>query len=120
MGRQYAKVTGDFNPIHLGAASAKLFGFKSAIAHGMWTHAWALAQQEDVLPVAYETRVQFTKPVPLPSAVNFVRETAADHSAAGTDAGPARYGVTSDEGNPTWQGISAHLIRVRWAARRSG
>lgn len=38
MGRRYARITGDFNPIHLGAPLAKLFGgFPKAIVHGMWS-----------------------------------------------------------------------------------
>ncbi|MCF8167248.1 MAG: hypothetical protein K9K38_10675 [Rhodoferax sp.] len=43
VGRRYGEVSGDRNPIHLTALSAKLFGFKRAIAHGMWTHARALS-----------------------------------------------------------------------------
>jgi acyl dehydratase len=40
MGRRYAAVSGDYNPIHLSAISASLFGFqKGAILHGMWTKA---------------------------------------------------------------------------------
>src|SRR3954468_2939139 len=35
-GRRYAKVSGDVNPIHLSGLTAKAFGFKRAIAHGMW------------------------------------------------------------------------------------
>jgi hypothetical protein len=41
IGRRYAKVCGDYNPIHLSAASARLFGFPTAIAHGMWSKAMA-------------------------------------------------------------------------------
>lgn len=37
LGRDYAKASGDFNPIHLHALTAKAFGFPRAIAHGMWT-----------------------------------------------------------------------------------
>ncbi|HVT34367.1 MAG TPA: MaoC/PaaZ C-terminal domain-containing protein, partial [Nevskiaceae bacterium] len=37
IGRRYAKVSGDHNPIHTSAVGAKLFGFPRAIAHGMWT-----------------------------------------------------------------------------------
>lgn len=33
--RAYAKVSGDYNPIHLSSIAAKLFGFKAPIAHGM-------------------------------------------------------------------------------------
>jgi acyl dehydratase len=43
MGRRYGAVSGDRNPIHLSAPTARLFGFRRAIAHGMWTHARGLA-----------------------------------------------------------------------------
>lgn len=43
MGRRYGAISGDRNPIHLAAWTARLFGFKRAIAHGMWTQARALA-----------------------------------------------------------------------------
>jgi acyl dehydratase len=44
LGRQYAAVSGDYNPIHLSGVSAYLFGFRSgAIIHGMWTKARSLA-----------------------------------------------------------------------------
>ncbi len=67
-GRQYAKVSGDYNPIHLSAASAKLFGFPAAIAHGMWSKARSLAALREQLPVAnYEVQAYFRKPVRLPS-----------------------------------------------------
>ena len=46
IGRQYAKVSGDYNPIHLSAVSAKLFGFPTAIAHGLWNKARTLAALE--------------------------------------------------------------------------
>jgi len=36
-GRRYARVSGDFNPIHMADVLARMFGFKRAIAHGMWT-----------------------------------------------------------------------------------
>lgn len=69
-GRRYAKVSGDYNPIHLSAASARMFGFPCAIAHGMWTAARALAALREHLPVAnVEIAVQFEKPVHLPSEI---------------------------------------------------
>ena len=43
IGRRYAGVSGDPNPIHMYAVTARLFGFKSAIAHGMWSYARVLA-----------------------------------------------------------------------------
>lgn len=36
-GRRYARVSGDINPIHLSNWSARLFGFRQAIAQGMWS-----------------------------------------------------------------------------------
>lgn len=69
LGRDYAKVSGDANPIHLTAATAKAFGFPRAIAHGMWTHARALAAVQPRLPEAFTAQAQFLKPVLLPSTV---------------------------------------------------
>ncbi len=44
VGRQYARVSGDFNPIHIADVSARFFGFKRAIAHGMWSLARCAAE----------------------------------------------------------------------------
>ncbi|MCK0110918.1 hypothetical protein MWU75_02010 [Ornithinimicrobium sp. F0845] len=71
LGREYAGVSGDVNPIHLTPLTAKAFGFPRTIAHGMWTHARALAALEGRLPGAYEASVEFRKPVLLPSTVGF-------------------------------------------------
>jgi len=43
LGRRYGAVSGDRNPIHMTALTARIFGFKRAIAHGMWTSARALS-----------------------------------------------------------------------------
>ncbi|MPW43014.1 MaoC family dehydratase [Acinetobacter guerrae] len=69
-GRRYAKVSGDFNLIHIHAVTAKAFGFKQAIAHGMWSKAKALANVN--LPDAYEADVWFKLPMYLPSKVEFL------------------------------------------------
>jgi acyl dehydratase len=69
LGRRYAGVSGDHNPIHLHAWSAKPFGFPRAIAHGMWTKARCLASLR--LPDAFEVDVQFKQPILLPSTVTF-------------------------------------------------
>jgi acyl dehydratase len=77
IGRQYAKVSGDYNPIHLSAVSAKLFGFPTAIAHGLWNKARTLAALADHLPTAnVEIAVQFRKPVRLPSEVTLLASAA--------------------------------------------
>jgi acyl dehydratase len=69
LGRRYAAVSGDHNPIHLHAWSAKPFGFPRAIAHGMWTKARCLAALR--LPDAFTAEVRFKKPVLLPGKVTF-------------------------------------------------
>ena len=43
-GRRYAKVSGDYNPIHLYGWSAKLLGFRQPIAHGMYLVSRAVAE----------------------------------------------------------------------------
>ena len=69
-GRRYAMTSGDFNLIHIHAVTAKAFGFKQAIAHGMWSKAKALANL--ALPEAYEADVWFKLPMYLPSKVEFL------------------------------------------------
>jgi hypothetical protein len=44
IGRRYAHASGDYNPIHLTRWTAKLMGFKQAIAHGMYSKAICLSQ----------------------------------------------------------------------------
>ncbi|MBI6907716.1 MaoC family dehydratase [Pseudomonas palleroniana] len=70
IGRRYARVSGDYNPIHLSALTARLFGFPQAIAHGLWNTARTLAALHEHLPAAnVEIDVEFKKPVRLPSEV---------------------------------------------------
>lgn len=70
-GRRYAKVSGDFNPIHLTATSAKLFGFRRAIAHGLWTTARALAPLVPDAPLGQaELNVEFKTPLFLPATAS--------------------------------------------------
>ncbi len=74
LGRRYGSVSGDRNPIHMHALSARLFGFPQAIAHGMWTKARCLAALEARLPHAYTVDVSFRRPILLPSRVTFSAE----------------------------------------------
>ncbi len=71
MGRRYAAVSGDVNPIHLNPLVARLFGFRRAIAHGMWLKARCLAAFEGRLPDALTVQVEFKSPLLLPSTVAF-------------------------------------------------
>ena len=71
LGRRYGSVSGDLNPIHMHPLTARLFGFSSAIAHGMWTNARCLAALEPRLPDAFTVDVAFKKPILLPRKVEF-------------------------------------------------
>jgi len=65
--RRYASVGGDHNPIHTIPIAAKLFGFPSVIAHGMFGAAAVLANIEGQLPDAVRYSVRFGKPLVLPA-----------------------------------------------------
>ncbi|MFF3639547.1 MaoC family dehydratase [Streptomyces sp. NPDC002564] len=82
LGRRYATVSGDRNPIHLHPLTARPFGFPRAIAHGMWTAARCLAQitragrtdesKQDEGEPTY-AHVEFRSPVLLPATVTYTR-----------------------------------------------
>lgn len=78
IGRRYGAVSGDRNPIHMTALTAKAFGFPRHIAHGMWTKARVLADLHNRLPDAYTVDVRFERPVLLPSTVALTTETSPD------------------------------------------
>ena len=68
-GRKYARISGDYNPIHLYAWSAKLLGFKTSIAHGMNVLALLLSRIEKnqaILNSPYTVLNEFIHPVSLP------------------------------------------------------
>ena len=65
--RRYSAVGGDHNPIHTNSVAAKLFGFPTVIAHGMFSAAAALANIEARFPDAVRYSVRFAKPVVLPA-----------------------------------------------------
>lgn len=48
MGRRYAGITGDYNPIHVSKLLAKAFGFKRDIIHGMWALAKCLVHFQEL------------------------------------------------------------------------
>jgi acyl dehydratase len=85
LGRRYGAVSGDLNPIHVHPLTARLFGFPTAIAHGMWTKARCLAALESRLPDAFGVDVSFKKPILLPATVKFGSEQDGD--------GGIRFGV---------------------------
>lgn len=73
-GLDFAKLTGDFNPVHWVPAYARAFGFKNTILHGFGTMARAIeglnrglfAGDVDALS---EVHVRFTRPLVLPAKV---------------------------------------------------
>ena len=82
LGRRYAAISGDVNPIHLHPLTARAMGFPRAIAHGMWSSARVLA----ALGVATEgpgrARVWFRKPILLPGTVALLRESEGERTVA--------------------------------------
>jgi hypothetical protein len=80
-GRAFARVTGDVNPIHMHAASARVFGFRRAIAHGWWTtgRVAALLGQDDCVP-GRTLEIAFRRPVELPSTPRVCSRTDPDGS----------------------------------------
>ena len=100
LGRRYADVSGDRNPIHMYGLTAKAFGFPRQIAHGMWSKARSLAQLEGRLPDAFEAEVAFKKPILLPARVEFAsaeREGRTDFGVRGADDGtPHLAGTATD------------------------
>lgn len=72
--RQYASIGGDHNPIHTNPLGAKLFGFPTVIAHGMFSAAAVLANLEAWLPDAVTYSVRFGKPVLLPASAGLYVE----------------------------------------------
>jgi acyl dehydratase len=72
----YARVSSDYNPIHLSDRAARFFGLRGAIAHGMWSLARSLAH-EPMPPGTGTIETQFLTPVQLPARVA-IKEWKAD------------------------------------------
>jgi acyl dehydratase len=71
-GRRYAAVSGDVNPIHLSPVTARLLGFRRALAHGVWTASRSLASIGGPALQAARFEVEFAQPLLLPSTVRHV------------------------------------------------
>lgn len=69
LGRRYAGVSGDVNPIHMSGLSAKAFGFPRAIAHGMYSASRAFTESRVDLSRPLRWDVSFDAPVTLPGTV---------------------------------------------------
>ena len=95
IGRRYAGVSGDRNPIHLHGLAAKPFGFPGAIAHGMWMKARCLAALDGDLPEAHVSEVEFKAPLRIPGRARFVLRAAGSPAERG---GRWAFGLESPDG----------------------
>jgi hypothetical protein len=85
LGRRYAAVSGDHNPIHLYPLTAKAFGFPRQIAHGMWSKARCVAAIANRLPDEVTVEVEWKKPILLPCTVAFGSRVVDDGAHRGID-----------------------------------
>lgn len=84
-GKRYAKITGDYNPIHMSPIAAKLFGFKRDIAHGFGVLAEAIEYSAAIntaggLEKSLQVDVVFKGPVFLDSDVTIKQNKEQDAS----------------------------------------
>lgn len=81
-GRAYARVSGDWNPIHLARWTARLMGLREPIIHGMHSVGKAAAQLEQVTGQRGQRvtaiSVRFRAPVPLGASVVLAQGTEPD------------------------------------------
>lgn len=70
IGWDYAKVSGDFNPIHISGVMAKAFGLPGKLAHGWYSVSMFASVIERIKNMSVrKIDVQFQKPVLLPNTV---------------------------------------------------
>lgn len=67
-GQRYARVSGDYNPVHLKPWMARRFGFRHPIAHGMYSlmRVVSVVERQEGMQ-AQRIQVRFHRPVFLPS-----------------------------------------------------
>jgi acyl dehydratase len=70
VGRRYATVSGDCNPLHLTVLTARALGYRRAIAHGMYLASRALAAVDPGQGPAFAWDVEFGAPTLLPGRVD--------------------------------------------------
>lgn len=70
-GRRFAGPSGDWNPIHVSAFTARLFGYPRAIAHGLFSAARCLALLQAGKPQTFPVRLdlRFKRPLVIPGSV---------------------------------------------------
>jgi acyl dehydratase len=75
LGRRYAAVSADRNPIHTHPLAARLLGFPGAIVHGMWTIARTVAALGGELPDRHGIEGAFRKPIVVGATVQLSSRT---------------------------------------------
>jgi acyl dehydratase len=101
LGRRYASVSGDHNPIHLYGITARAFGFRRQIVHGMWSLARCMAELSGRIPATYTVDAEFSKPILLPAEVAY---------ATATVDGEVRFAIAdAREGTPHLNGTITQL-----------
>jgi acyl dehydratase len=70
-GRRFAGPSGDWNPIHVSAFTARLFGYPRAIAHGLFSAARCLTLLQAGRPQTFPVRLdlRFKRPLLIPGHV---------------------------------------------------
>ena len=78
---QYAKLSGDYNPIHILSLFAWLSGFKGRIIHGWYNTSRAAAkiERETEMPIK-SIEVEFLKPITIPSKATFEFRLSSDRN----------------------------------------
>lgn len=70
IGWEYAKVSGDYNPIHIAGVMARAFGLPGKLAHGWYSVSMFVSALERIKNSAVtKVDVQFQKPILLPATV---------------------------------------------------
>lgn len=112
IGRRYAKVSGDYNPIHLYPYTAKLLGFSKAIAHGMYSKAWCvskLAQYNDFYQGSFSIKTVFLQPIMLPLSSRLYR---VQHQNVACNEELAFY-LASNKGNKDRLHLAGHIEALK-------
>jgi acyl dehydratase len=112
-GRRYAAVSGDWNPIHLSAPSARALGMKRAVAHGMYLAARLVEHVEPAAPEALDWGVEFISPVLLPGTVSVSVRPAAPSSPRSAGTASRRSEVTG------WASGASRPFFTGWVQRQA-
>ena len=92
-GRRYARLSGDWNPIHLSGWSARLMGMRAPIIHGMHSLAASCAVLEGKTKRHARTLdCRFRLPVPLGSMVSLSFDAVSQEFVVSADGKPAATG----------------------------